>query len=171
MHNRSIAVILVLLVGLTFFATSCGKDKKATSPEELLPSVSVTLGSDEVTFGAVGAAYSSSLGYLIMAFAQGPQGGYPTCALTVGSMDTVQVGMQVECDVSVYMDTSTIYECGSLAEGDSAISTVSFSSINLTRGGLISGDVNGMMEHRHHMEEGLTPVMIQFRNIPLETTN
>jgi hypothetical protein len=171
MHNRFIAVILVMLVGLAFFATSCGKDEKATSPEELLPTVSVTLGSNEISFGAVGAAYSSSLGLLIMAFAQGPQGGYPTCAVTVSSVDTVQVGMQVECDVGIYMDSSTAYTCGFLAEGDSAVATVSFSSLDLSQGGLISGDVNGMMEHMDHMDEGLTPVVIQFRNIPLESTN
>lgn len=171
MCNKVIAVTFLLLTGLTFFATGCGKDEKATSPEELLPTVSVTLGSNEISFGAVGAAYSSSLGLLIMAFAQGPQGGYPTCAVTVSSVDTVQVGMQVECDVSIYMDTTSIYECGSFAESDSAVSTVSFSSLDLSQGGLISGDVNGMMEHRDHSEEGLTPVMIQFRNIPLEATN
>lgn len=171
MHRRLIAVILVSLIGLTFFSTDCGKDDKATSPEELLPTVRVTLGSNDIHFGAVGAAYNSSLGFLLITFMLGPDGGYPICTLTVGSMDTVQVGMHVECDVSLHVDSSTIYTCGSLAQGDSAVATVNFSSIDLSQGGLLSGDAGGMMEHMDHIEEGLTSVMIQFRNIPLGTTN
>lgn len=155
------------MIGLLILSLGCGKDDKATSPEEHLPTVTVTLDGDDISFGAYSATYTNSVDILILIFAQGPSGGYPTATAIVSGADAVETGVEVACDVSVYLDSTTAYVCGNTAQNDSAVANVSFSTIELTEGGLLSGDVTGMAERTDHPEEALRPLLIQFRNIPL----
>jgi hypothetical protein len=54
-----------------------------------------------------------------------------------------------------------------MAQNDSAVSDVIFSRLELRQDGRVSGDVSGMAEKQDHPEEGLFPLQIQFRNIPV----
>lgn len=168
MHQRT---LWIAFVGLLMSVTGCGKDEKATSPEPPVPSVSVTLGGDTLNFGAIGAGYDGTWKFLILAFAQGPSGGFPTCTVGLNGADSLQTGVEAECVVTILPDSSNVYLCGPLAGNDSAVAVVSFSQKDLSQGGLVSGDVNGLLVHSSHSAEPLVPVAIQFRNIPVEVSN
>ena len=161
-----IAYAIVIIVLLT---CGCGKDDKSTSPGDTTPSVSVALGSNQLSCPAIGAIYSQSLKMVILGFDQGYLGGYPMTVLSVIGADSISVGNPVECNVSLYTDSSTVYICGGGAQNDSAVANVSFSKLELRQDGLLSGDVAGLVEHMDHPQEALTSLQIQFRNIPVET--
>jgi hypothetical protein len=160
------AIFMVVLL-----AYGCGKDDKSTGPGNAVPSVNVTFGSNQLSCPALGAVYSQSLKMLVLGFDQGYVGGYPMTAVMIGQADSVHVGVPVECSISLYMDSTTIYICGSMAQNDSAVASVSFSKLELRQGGQTSGDITGRAEHMDHQGEALTPLQIQFRNIPVILTN
>ena len=170
MRSAFLLMPLVLCLGGCVILAGCDKDD-STSPEDLVPTVNVTLASSDLVFGAYDGAYNSNMRHLIMGFFQGQSGGFPTCVITLSGADTVETGVEVNCGVIIYPDSANSYVCGSLADSDSAVSVISFRGKDLRQGGLVSGDVNGMAEHNNHGGEALVPVIIQFRNIPLEITN
>jgi len=157
----AVAVSICLIFG-------CGKDDKSTSPDNTVPSVSVTVGPHQPAFPALAAAYDPDLKWLLIGFDQGQIGQYPIAFISVTDADSVVVGTPKECSsLNIYIDSTMQFICGSMAQNDSAVSEVIFSRLELRQYGRVSGDVTGMAEKQDHPEEGLFPLQIQFRNIPV----
>lgn len=156
---------------LALLVWSCSKDKKTTNPDDTTPSVSATLGQDEISFALWGAEYwdITEVHFLIIAFFQtADMGECPIAFISVDSINTVQTGNPVDCLIDLAMvDTTDIYACGSAADNDSAVATITFSRLELTTGGLISGAISGMAEHLNHQGEALRSIEIEFANIPV----
>ena len=163
--TRWIYAVLVL----TLLVWSCSKDKKTTIPEDTTPSAGATLGEDEISFGSVGAVYIGAAQSLGLAFAQTQSGGYPLAAIAVTSINTVQVGVPVECGALTLnvIDSTDVYACGATADSALAVADITFSRLELTSGGLVSGSLSGMAEHLNHPAEPLVPLELEFANIPV----
>ena len=162
--------ILVLLVA-ALLVWSCSKDKKTTNPDDTTPSVSATLGEDEISFAASVANYLGfgEVQFLLIAFYQtSDPSECPIAFITVDSINTVQTGNPVDCGLALAMvDTTDVYYCGSAADNDSAVATITFSRLELTVGGRVSGAMSGMAEHMNHQGEPLRSIEIEFANIPI----
>jgi len=156
---------LYALLVLALLVWSCGKDKKTTNPEDTLPSVSATLGEDELVFHAYAAVFVPSLEGLIIAFTQLNYGDFPISTIAIEETGALEEGEPVVCHALITTGAEDIYGCGDYADDAEAVATITFSELSLTQGGQVSGHIEGMVEHSGYPEEDLISFEFDFANI------
>ena len=166
MNSGTKWIYAVMVFGLLIWG--CGKDKKTTGPEDTGPNASGTLGEVALIFHEFGGNYFQTSGSMMLAFSQNGEDTHPIALIILEAADQVQVGNAVSCEVLLSMDAGDNYFCGNNPENDSAAATIIFSGLELTGGGLLSGRIEGLVEHRNHPQEDLLPLNIVFSNIPVK---
>jgi len=160
-------ILLTAAILCIYLSAGCGKDDNGTGPDNSLPSVSVTVGTHQPTFPATGATYAPSVKWLLIGFDQGQLGQYPIALISIFNADSIAVGNPAECTVSIAIDTTMQFICGSSAQNDSSVAEVTFTRLELSNGGRLTGDITGRAERQDHPEEGLSTLQIHFSNIPV----
>jgi hypothetical protein len=165
MNSRTKWFCVVIVVGLLVW--SCSKDKKTTSPEDTTSSAAGTLGQIDLTFQSCSAHVQVTSQGMTMVFSQSGQIPYPEATIAIGEVDQIQVGDTASCAVLLSMDAADNYNCGNYADHEDAIATITFSRLELTSGGLLSGQIEGLAEHFNHPQDDLLSLDIVFSNIPV----
>ena len=156
----------IAFLALALLSLACGKDKKTTNPQS--PSFSVTLNGEDLTFQTIVAVYLSSTHELGIEFDQTDRGRYPDALIVIENAHAVEVNEPTACHLLVTMAVNDYYGCGGGADDDDAVATLTFTRLQLTNGGLVSGHLEGLAEHVNHPGENLRSINMEFANIPVQ---
>jgi len=121
------------------------------------------VGVHHLSFSRVAAEWSTADNQLILKFDLMSGSSYPTAEVTVDSVTTLNVGDTRDADVHVAVSQGVEYEC---IAGDIEINaTVTFTRLDLTPLGAVSGSIQGMARRIGDPTEPLVMVTGDFKDV------
>ena len=135
--------------------------------EEEISEASGTLGDTELTFQNLAGVYDTASQELRLDFSQADTGSYPVLSIAMNDAAAIEIGSPVGCNIIIAMDSIGLYCGGYYANNPAAVAWATFSRLELSSDGSLSGNVEGLVEHIYHPGEDLYPFQLEFANIPV----
>ena len=169
MRRRGPFFIVLFLWWPLALLEGCGGG--GSPPPPLQPSARVVVGDYNLAFKSVYAGYLSAdntLGIFMIQDPQTSQSPYPFATVSVEGASALQVGTPADCGVAVVIAEDISFASGTEWPGEpDPISSVTFSRLELTAGGRVSGSVTGTAMRPEDPQPSPVGLSCSFKDVPV----